>query len=141
MRTRRTPAVWWNGSYRPRSSSTKRSPSSSGEYTPATRVEAPRRLPLPGTSISLPNAGGQPCGDGRPPLAYAFQTSCNTAFALIGLDLGQDVLRDQAEAFGFNDDSLGVPNLPLAAAIATVPVVIVVVYLLLARRAGAFESL
>ncbi len=38
-------------------------------------------------------------------------------------------------------DSLGVPNLPLAAAIATVPVVIVVVYLLLARRAGAFESL
>ncbi|HJP70573.1 MAG TPA: ABC transporter permease [Candidatus Limnocylindria bacterium] len=38
-------------------------------------------------------------------------------------------------------DSLGVPNLPLAAAIATVPVVIVVIYLLLARRTGAFESL
>ena len=32
-------------------------------------------------------------------------------------------------------------NLPLAAAFATVPVVIMVVYLLLARRAGAFESL
>jgi putative spermidine/putrescine transport system permease protein len=38
-------------------------------------------------------------------------------------------------------DSLGVPNLPLAAAIATVPVVIIVIYLLLARRTGAFESL
>jgi putative spermidine/putrescine transport system permease protein len=38
-------------------------------------------------------------------------------------------------------DALGVPNLPLAAAVATVPVVIVVVYLLLARRTGAFESL
>jgi putative spermidine/putrescine transport system permease protein len=38
-------------------------------------------------------------------------------------------------------DTLGVPNLPLAAAIATVPVVIVVIYLLLARRTGAFESL
>jgi putative spermidine/putrescine transport system permease protein len=38
-------------------------------------------------------------------------------------------------------DTLGVPNLPLAAAIATVPVVIVIVYLLAARRAGAFESL
>ena len=38
-------------------------------------------------------------------------------------------------------DTLGVPNLPLAAAIATVPVVIVVIYLLLARRSGAFESL
>ena len=38
-------------------------------------------------------------------------------------------------------DALGVPNLPLAAAVATVPVVIVVIYLLLARRTGAFESL
>jgi ABC-type spermidine/putrescine transport system permease subunit I len=32
-------------------------------------------------------------------------------------------------------------NLPLAAAFATVPVFVMVVYLLLARRAGAFESL
>jgi putative spermidine/putrescine transport system permease protein len=38
-------------------------------------------------------------------------------------------------------DTLGVPNLPLAAAIATVPVVIVVLYLLAARRTGALESL
>jgi putative spermidine/putrescine transport system permease protein len=32
-------------------------------------------------------------------------------------------------------------NLPLAAAFATVPVAVMIVYLLLARRAGAFESL
>ena len=32
-------------------------------------------------------------------------------------------------------------NLPFAAAFATVPVAVMVVYLLLARRAGAFESL
>ncbi len=32
-------------------------------------------------------------------------------------------------------------NLPLAAAFATVPVAVMVVYLLLARRAGAFDSL
>jgi putative spermidine/putrescine transport system permease protein len=32
-------------------------------------------------------------------------------------------------------------NLPLAAAFATVPVVIMVIYLLLVRRAGAFEAL
>jgi putative spermidine/putrescine transport system permease protein len=38
-------------------------------------------------------------------------------------------------------DTLGVPNLPLAAAIATIPVITIVVYLLLARRTGAFESL
>jgi putative spermidine/putrescine transport system permease protein len=38
-------------------------------------------------------------------------------------------------------DTLGVPNLPLAAAVATVPVVIIVLYLLVARRIGAFQSL
>ncbi|MEO8245751.1 MAG: ABC transporter permease [Chloroflexota bacterium] len=38
-------------------------------------------------------------------------------------------------------DTLGVPNLPLAAAIATIPVITIVAYLLLARRTGAFESL
>jgi len=38
-------------------------------------------------------------------------------------------------------DTLGVPNLPLAAAIATIPVVVIVLYLLVARRLGAFESL
>jgi putative spermidine/putrescine transport system permease protein len=32
-------------------------------------------------------------------------------------------------------------NLPLAAAFATVPVAIMLVYLLIARRLGAFESL
>ncbi|TMB58329.1 MAG: ABC transporter permease [Chloroflexi bacterium] len=38
-------------------------------------------------------------------------------------------------------DALGVPNLPLAAAIASIPVVVIVAYLLVARRLGAFESL
>ena len=38
-------------------------------------------------------------------------------------------------------DTLGVPNLPLAAAIATIPVITIVAYLLIARRTGAFESL
>ena len=32
-------------------------------------------------------------------------------------------------------------NLPLAAAFATVPVVVMVIYLLIARRLGAFEAL
>jgi putative spermidine/putrescine transport system permease protein len=39
-------------------------------------------------------------------------------------------------------DNVGVANnLPLAAAFATVPIVIMVLYLLAARRLGAFESL
>ena len=35
-------------------------------------------------------------------LTQALALSCNTAFAKIGLDLGDDALREQAEAFGFN---------------------------------------
>ncbi|NUR87615.1 MAG: penicillin-binding protein 2 [Nonomuraea sp.] len=83
----------------------------SGEYGPSTAVEGPSRLPLPGTSVSLPNAGGRPCDEES--LAAAFQQSCNTAFASIGLGLGQDSLRDQADAFGFDADDLTVP-LPVA---------------------------
>ncbi|MEV4113866.1 penicillin-binding transpeptidase domain-containing protein [Nonomuraea sp. NPDC049695] len=81
----------------------------SGEYTPYALVDAPVRLRLPGSSTFLENAGGGGCGDARPTLTYAFQVSCNTAFANIGLQLGQDLLRDQAEAFGFNAPSLSVP--------------------------------
>ncbi|NUP81676.1 MAG: penicillin-binding protein 2 [Nonomuraea sp.] len=79
----------------------------SGEYTPTALVDAPGRLRLPGSSAYVSNTA--PCGDARPTLMYAFQGSCDTAFAGIGLQLGQDILRDQAEAFGFNADDLRVP--------------------------------
>ena len=36
--------------------------------------------------------------------------SCNTAFGSLGLSLGDDRLREQAQAFGFGDDSLAVPT-------------------------------
>ncbi|MBN6053914.1 penicillin-binding protein 2 [Nonomuraea sp. RK-328] len=90
----------------------------SGEYTVASRVGAPARLPLPGPPAYLTAAAGRACGDGRPPLAYAFQLSCDTALANLGLQLGPDLLRDQAEAFGFNADDL---TIPLAARTGTYP--------------------
>lgn len=37
-------------------------------------------------------------------LQKALETSCNTAFGQLGMDLGADSVRDMAEAFGFNDD-------------------------------------
>ncbi|WP_043618246.1 penicillin-binding transpeptidase domain-containing protein [Nonomuraea candida] len=77
----------------------------SGEYTPSALVDAPARLRLPGAPAYVEGN----CGGGRPTLAYAFQTSCDTAFATIGLQLGQDLLRDQAEAFGFNAGNLRIP--------------------------------
>ncbi|WP_449062002.1 peptidoglycan D,D-transpeptidase FtsI family protein [Planomonospora algeriensis] len=85
----------------------------SGDYRPSMHVAAPAAFRLPGASARLRNFRGTACGDGLPSLAYAFKISCNTPFAMIGLDLGQDALRERAEAFGFNDGDLAVP-MPVA---------------------------
>ena len=87
---------------------------SSGRYTPDTSVPAPTALKLPLTNRYLSNFGGESCGNGSTDtLADALRISCNTAYAGIGLSLGGNALRDQAEAFGL-DAGLSVP-LPVAA--------------------------
>jgi peptidoglycan glycosyltransferase len=78
-------------------------------YTADTAVVAPRELQLPQSSSVLHNFGGAACSStGAMTLADALRISCNTAFAQIGLDLGDDALREQAQAFGF-DTPLNVP--------------------------------
>lgn len=78
-------------------------------FTSETPVAAPRELTLPQTSTVLRNFGGSSCSStGAMSLADALRISCNTAFAQIGVDLGADELRAQAEAFGF-DQPLNVP--------------------------------
>lgn len=82
----------------------------SGEYTPESVLSAPTTYTLPGTSRTLPNFGGSSCGaDDQTTLANALRISCNTAFASLGVDLGDDAIREQAEKFGFGDDSLTIP--------------------------------
>jgi len=77
----------------------------SGRFRPGTPVPGPASLDLPLTTVDLPNYDGQSCGAGdETTLANALRISCNTAFGGIGLDLGDDALRRQAERFGFNDD-------------------------------------
>ncbi|MEU1727257.1 penicillin-binding protein 2 [Nonomuraea sp. NPDC005692] len=73
-----------------------------------TTVDAPQRLPLPNTNISLPNYGGAACGAGQVQLVYALEKSCNTPFAKIGMQLGYDKLNEQTEKFGMGKQ-LGVP--------------------------------
>ena len=78
-------------------------------YAPDTSISAPVELQLPLSSSVLRNFGGAPCSaTGTTSLADALRISCNTAFAQLGLDLGDDALRAQAEAFGF-DAPLNVP--------------------------------
>ncbi len=79
---------------------------SSGQYTPQTKVAGGRSLDLPQTSTDLPNEAGLDCGTGRISLTQALENSCNTAFGEIGLRLGDDAIREQAEKFGFGQTYL-----------------------------------
>jgi penicillin-binding protein A len=71
-------------------------------------VDSPVRLKLPGTNTYLTNSA--PCGGTKITLTQALKVSCNTAFANLGLELGPDKLRAQADKFGFDQrhlDELG----------------------------------
>ncbi len=75
---------------------------SSGDYEPDTEVPGPAVLDLPQTSATIGNYFDGACLGGSLTLTEALAISCNTAFAEIGMELGDDALRDQAERFGFN---------------------------------------
>jgi peptidoglycan glycosyltransferase len=83
---------------------------STGEYTPDTVIPAPQELVLPGTSTPLENFGGSACApSGQQSLLDALTVSCNTAFAQLGIDLGEQQVRDMAEAFGITGEGLEIP--------------------------------
>lgn len=68
--------------------------------TPDSKVKSPERLRLPGTSTYLPNSTR--CGGTTVTLSRALEVSCNTAFANLGLEVGEAKLREQAQLFGFD---------------------------------------
>ncbi|MDX6280006.1 MAG: penicillin-binding protein [Kribbellaceae bacterium] len=87
---------------------------SSGRYKPDTKVNSPAQLPLPQTTTPLENENHLNCGGSdNATLTIALRYSCNTAFGSVGLDLGADALRQQAEKFGFGERQL--PELGAAA--------------------------
>jgi len=83
---------------------------SSDDVTPETQIPSPRVLDLPETSAQLRNFGGASCSGESSTLADALRISCNTAFGNLGLQLGDDRIREQAEAFGFGVDDLTAPT-------------------------------
>jgi penicillin-binding protein A len=66
-------------------------------------IPAPVAFPLPGSSAAIHNDSFGPCGDGNPQIIEAFTLSCNTAFAKLGVKLGNPALRHYANLFGFNN--------------------------------------
>jgi peptidoglycan glycosyltransferase len=90
----------------------------SGRFTPDSVIPGPRTYDLPDSSRVIRNWNGQACGpDGLVTLRQALAISCNTAFAWLGNELGDDALRDQAQKFGFDERF----TIPLRAATSRFP--------------------
>ncbi len=91
---------------------------SSGNYTEESQIPGPATLDLPLTTTNLPTDDLRPCGPGnKTSLTHALEISCNTAFGWLGLQLGGDELRAQADKFGFGD----VLQVPMRVTASTVP--------------------
>jgi peptidoglycan glycosyltransferase len=80
-------------------------------YEPSTTVEGGAQYTAPTAGAAIGNATGVVCPD-ELSLIEALTRSCNTVFArLAAEELGGDVVRQTAEAFGFFDEELTVGQL------------------------------
>ena len=81
----------------------------SGKYTPESTLPNPVKFQLPGTNTFVQNSGEGKCGGkATVSIADALRFSCNVPMAQLGILLGEDVIRAQAEKFGFGK-KLNVP--------------------------------
>lgn len=80
----------------------------SGRYAGTDDVPGGATYQLPQTSDESGEIDneGRDCGTGQIPFSQAMENSCNTTFAALGVEIGAEGLREQAEAFGFNSDYL-----------------------------------
>lgn len=89
----------------------------SGRYTSESMIPAGSGYTLPGTNTVLPNAVSQGNGvNGEISLNDALTYSSNTAFAQLGVALGQDTIESMAKKLGYDStinidgtDNIGVP--------------------------------
>lgn len=74
------------------------------------QLTAASSIPLPGSTATLENYGGESCGN-QPTvsLQQAFAQSCNTAFVQLGILTGSDALRNMAHSFGLDTTPSVIP--------------------------------
>ena len=86
------------------------------------QLTAAPSIPLPGSSATLENYGGTPCGpEPTVSLAEAFAKSCNTAFVQLGLMTGAESLRGMARAFGLDSAPSVIPLQVAESTIGVIP--------------------
>jgi cell division protein FtsI/penicillin-binding protein 2 len=72
------------------------------------KTASPDPYTLPGTVRKLTNEStSAPCENAS--IRTALRYSCNTVFAKMAVDLGQDKVKAMAEKFGFDDDTQDIP--------------------------------
>jgi peptidoglycan glycosyltransferase len=78
------------------------------DFAPNSQLPSPKVYDVPQTSRDIKNDNNSTCGavKGSLTMQQALAVSCNTTFAGLGVKLGADALRDQAEKFGFNSTPL-----------------------------------
>ena len=77
----------------------------SGKYNADSVLPNPAQMSFPGIQYQLPNyAGGNCYTRTTASFAFALQQSCNTPFASIARDLGENAIAQQASKFGFGQE-------------------------------------
>ncbi|PRY45915.1 peptidoglycan D,D-transpeptidase FtsI family protein [Umezawaea tangerina] len=90
--------------------------------TKDTQLTAAPTITLPNTNTQLPNFNETNCGSGSTAsMEEALARSCNTAFAELAGELGEQKLTKQANKFGMNDKELTVPQTVAASTYGPVP--------------------
>lgn len=77
----------------------------SGKYDKDSVLDNPQDLQLPGTSSTLPNyVNGECSSQSKTDMKWALAQSCNTPFAQIAMDLGEDKIAKTAKNFGYGQN-------------------------------------
>lgn len=76
----------------------------SGQFDAESTIDNPPVLDLPGTDVGLPNFTTGGCAArSTADLEFALEQSCNTPFAQIAWELGEETVTEQAQDFGFGE--------------------------------------
>jgi peptidoglycan glycosyltransferase len=89
--------------------------------TADTSVPSPLRYTPPQTTRFIQNFAGSSCGGQTVTLLRALTVSCNTAYARLGVELGQEKVTAMAREFGFEDEDLNVPLSAVPSRIGDIP--------------------
>ena len=89
--------------------------------TPNSLIDCPHRYKLPLGSLELKNFDDEPCPAAKVTLQDALTRSLNTAYANLGVQLGQSAIKAQAAAFGITDQAFTTPLRVAGSSVGTIP--------------------